>query len=100
MSNLEAKVEDGDLENVISSSLAHLTRVEVLYGGDVEASAAIMRTLSNRIQYLLQTQGDKFYNKGQYIHTPCYKKSIPGSKQPVSGKYFVAHNSARLSENF
>ena len=67
MSNLEAKVEDGDLENVISSSLAHLTRVEVLYGGDVEASAAIMRTLSNRIQYLLQTQGDKFYNKSQYI---------------------------------
>ena len=67
MSSLEEKVEDGDLENVISSSLAHLTRVEVLYGGDVEASAAIMRTLSNRIQYLLQTQGDKFYNKGQYI---------------------------------
>ena len=67
MSNLEGKVEDGDLENVISSSLAHLTRVEVLYGGDVEASAAIMRTLSNRIQYLLQTQGDKFYNRGQYI---------------------------------
>ena len=67
MSNLEGKVEDGDLENVISSSLAHLTKVEVLYGGDVEASAAVMRTLSNRIQYLLQTQGDKFYNKGQYI---------------------------------
>lgn len=67
MSSLETKVEDGDLENVISASLAHLTRVEVLYGGDVESSAAIMRTLSNRIQYLLQTQGDKFYNKGQYI---------------------------------
>jgi len=67
MSSLENKVEDGNLENVISASLAHLTRVEVLYGGDVEASAAIMRTLSNRIQYLLQTQGDKFYNKGQYI---------------------------------
>ena len=67
MSALEGQVEDGDLENVISASLAHLTRVEVLYGGDVEASTAIMRTLSNRIQYLLQTQGDKFYNKGQYI---------------------------------
>ena len=67
MSSLEGKVEDGDLENVISSSLAHITKVEVLYGGDVEASAAVMRTLSNRIQYLLQTQGDKFYNKGQYI---------------------------------
>ena len=26
-----------------------------------------MKTLSNRIQYLLQTQGDKFYNKAQYI---------------------------------
>ena len=67
MSTLESKVEAGDLENVISASLAHHTRVETMYGGDIEASAAIMRTLSNRIQYLLQTQGDKFYNKGQYI---------------------------------
>merc|ERR1711962_578482 len=54
-----------DCKTVAMSSLEN--RVEVLYGGDVEASAAIMRTLSNRIQYLLQTQGDKFYNKGQYI---------------------------------
>ena len=67
MSRLEAKVESGDLENVISSSLAHLTRTDSLYGGDVEQSAAIMRTLANRIQYLLQTKGDTFYNKGIYI---------------------------------
>lgn len=67
MSSLESKVEAGDLENVISAALAHHTRVETMYGGDIEAGAAIMRTLSNRIQYLLQTQGDKFYNKGQYI---------------------------------
>jgi hypothetical protein len=38
-----------------------------LYGGDIEQSAAVMKTLSNRIQYLLQTQGDTFYNKGIYI---------------------------------
>ena len=72
MSRLEAKVAAGDLENVISSSLAHLSRAGAgdaggLYGGDVEQSAAVMRTLANRIQYLLQTQGDTFYNKGIYI---------------------------------
>ena len=67
MSRLEVKVQSGELENVISSSLAHLTRVESLYGGDIEQSAAVMRTLANRIQYLLQTQGDTFYNKGIYI---------------------------------
>ena len=33
-------------------------------------------------------------------HTPCYKKSIPGLKQPVSEFFFVGHNSPRLSENF
>ena len=67
MTRLETKVEGGDLENVLSASLAHHTRSEIIYGGDVESAAAIMRTLSNRIQYLLQTQGDKFYNKAQYI---------------------------------
>ena len=67
MTKLETKVEGGDLENVLSASLAHHTRSEVSYGGDVESATAIMKTLSNRIQYLLQTQGDKFYNKAQYI---------------------------------
>jgi len=69
MSKLEGQVQAGDLENVISAALAHLTRTRAggLYGGDVEAAAAIMRTLANRIQYLLQTQGDTFYNKGTYI---------------------------------
>ena len=69
MSRLEGRVQAGDLENVVSAALAHLTRTEAgtLYGGDVEAAAAIMRTLANRIQSLLQTQGDTFYNKGTYI---------------------------------
>ena len=67
MSSLESKVQEGDQETVISANLAHLTRSKILYGGDVEAAVAIMRTISNRIQYLLQTQGDTFYNKGAYI---------------------------------
>jgi len=67
MSELETKVQEGEQENVISAALAHLTRSKILYGGDVEAAVAIMRTISNRIQYLLQTQGDTFYNKGAYI---------------------------------
>ena len=67
MSRLETKVEGEDLENVLSASLAHHTKSEIMYGGDIESTTAIMKTLSNRIQYLLQTQGDKFYNKAQYI---------------------------------
>ena len=67
MTRLEGKVEGGELENVLSATLAQHTRSEIKYGGDIESAAAIMKTLSNRIQYLLQTQGDKFYNKAQYI---------------------------------
>ena len=67
MTKLESGVESGDLENVLSASLAHLTKSRQLYGGDLESAVAIIRTLANRIQYLLQTQGDKFYNKSQYI---------------------------------
>ena len=67
MTKLESGVESGDLENVLSASLAHHTKSHQLYGGDIESAVAIIRTLANRIQYLLQTQGDKFYNKSQYI---------------------------------
>ena len=35
-----------------------------------------------------------------FLHcTPCYKKSILGSKQPVSGNLFFCRFSLRLSEN-
>ena len=33
------------------------------------------------------------------VLTPCYKKSILGSKQPVSGNLFFCRFSLRLSEN-
>ena len=67
LTELESGLERGDLENVLSASLAHHTNTALLYGGDVESAVAIIRTLASRIQYLLQTQGDKFYNKSQYI---------------------------------
>ena len=67
LTELESGVERGDLENVLSASLAHHTNTHLLYGGDVESAVAIIRTLASRIQYLLQTQGEKFYNKSQYI---------------------------------
>jgi hypothetical protein len=38
-----------------------------LYGGDLESSVAILRTVANRLQYLLQTQADSFYNKESYV---------------------------------
>ena len=45
-------------------------------------------------------QPDLWYPLSSFHPTPCYKKSILGSKQPVSGIFFVAHNSARLNEIF
>jgi hypothetical protein len=38
-----------------------------LFGGDLEAAVSILRTLANRLQYLLQTQADSFYNKESYV---------------------------------
>ena len=53
-------------ENVIASSLAKMTTPRQrrngqkgsngLYGGDLEVAAAIIKTVANRIRYLLQTQ--------------------------------------------
>ena len=38
-----------------------------MFGGDLESSVAILRTVANRLQYLLQTQSDSFYNKESYV---------------------------------
>ena len=70
MTNLEVQVRQEDPENVIVSTLVKLTspgKANPLYGGDLEAATAIMRTMGNRIQYLLQTQSDSFYKKEAYI---------------------------------
>ena len=38
-----------------------------MFGGDLESAVAILRTVANRLQYLLQTQSDSFYNKESYV---------------------------------
>ena len=67
MTNLEVKVRQEDPENVIASSLAHLTGSKTLYGGDLESAVAVMRTVANRIQYLMQQRSLSFYKKEDYV---------------------------------
>ena len=69
MTNLEARVREEDPDDVVISSLAHLTSkmTSRLFGGDLESAVAILRTLSNRLQYMFQTQSDTFYNKKHYV---------------------------------
>lgn len=67
MTNLEVKVRQEDPENVIASSLARLTGSRKLYGGDLQSAVAVMRTVANRIQYLLQQRSEKFYKKEAFI---------------------------------
>ena len=61
------QVRQQDPENVIASSLARLTGSRALYGGDLQAAAAVMRTLATRIQFLLQQGEDTFYNRAAFI---------------------------------
>jgi hypothetical protein len=57
MSGLETRVREEDPESVIASALVGLTsHGHALYGGDLEVAAAVMRTVANRIQYLLQSR--------------------------------------------
>ena len=69
MTNLEARVREEDPEDVVVSTLSHLTSklTSRLFGGDLESSVAILRTVANRLQYLLQTQSESFYNKESYV---------------------------------
>lgn len=87
MSDLEARVRQQDPENVLASTLAHLTEKKAeeeaeddttaasdqskkrshLYGGDLEASVAVIKAVANRLRYLIQTQSDSFYNKESYV---------------------------------
>lgn len=94
MADLETRVRQQDPENVLASTLAHLTEKKVdvdtddddvsddvtndgtsieskkrsqLFGGDLEASVAVIKAVANRLRYLLQTQSDSFYNKESYV---------------------------------
>ncbi len=67
LSDLETKVREEDPENVVVSSLAMITE-ERLFGGDLEAAVNVLKAVLNRLQYLLQTKADSFYNKESFLH--------------------------------
>ena len=55
--SLEAQVRKEDPETVLVSSLSYLTGTRALYGGDLESTVAIMRTVASRLTYRLQSGG-------------------------------------------
>ena len=69
VSDLETRVREQDPENVIVSSLERLTEkgASKLYGGDLEAVVNVLKAVLNRLQYLLQTKSDSFYNKESFL---------------------------------
>lgn len=78
MSKLEMRVREQDPENVLASKLALLTNnippesdaiqsSKRLFGGDLEASVAVMKSVANRLQYLLQQSQHSLYNRESYL---------------------------------
>lgn len=69
VTRLEASMRDQEPESSIMTKLAHLTQKPslFLYGGDIQGSVEIMRTVAQRLQYLMQTQAESFLNQEFYI---------------------------------
>ena len=96
VSDLETRVREEDPENVIVSSLERLTEkgASKLYGGDLEAAVAVMKSIANRLQYLMQTQ--QFYNKESYLQE-IFQNIFRSGSNLLSSKYRGAWND--LSRN-
>ena len=56
-----------DPETVLVSSLEYLTNTRSLYGGDLESTVAIMRTVASRLTYRLQSSSGSFHNKVEHV---------------------------------
>ena len=68
VTDLETRVREEDPENVLVSSLERLTeKGSSLYGGDLEAVVNVLKAVLNRLQYLLQTKAESFYNKESFL---------------------------------
>ena len=69
MSQLEEGVRNQDRESVVASRLAKLAQTPgvMAFAGDIKAAVEVMRTVVSRLQYLLQTQAESFYNKEYYV---------------------------------
>ncbi len=65
---VDTRVREADPENVLVSSLERLTeKGSSLYGGDLEAVVNVLKAVLNRLQYLLQTKAESFYNKESFL---------------------------------
>ena len=73
-----------DHENVLASELALLTKPKAsspegseaagaFFGGDLESAVTVMRTIADRLQYLLQTKtmfnSESFVDKGEMFYS-------------------------------
>eukprot|EP00096_Caligus_rogercresseyi_P002638 TRINITY_DN1483_c0_g1_i2.p1 TRINITY_DN1483_c0_g1~~TRINITY_DN1483_c0_g1_i2.p1 ORF type:complete len:1014 (-),score=273.48 TRINITY_DN1483_c0_g1_i2:685-3726(-) len=67
MTDLEVRVREKETERGLAYSLAHLTNSKDLYGGDLESSVAVLRAISNRINYLFTKDEDSFEAEESYI---------------------------------
>ena len=107
MTDLESRIRKQDPENVLASKLALLTqppndvddfkegsKEKRLYGGDLEAAVAVMKSIANRLQYLMQTQ--QFYNKESYLQE-IFQNIFRSGSNLLSSKYRGAWND--LSRN-
>ncbi|XP_040578988.1 latrophilin Cirl isoform X2 [Lepeophtheirus salmonis] len=65
MSELEASVRNEEPESVIASRLSILTGKR-FFGGDLETSVSVVKSISNRLQYLIRHK-ENFYNKASFV---------------------------------
>ena len=90
ISDLEDSVRKQKPENVIISRLAHFFTTNQhmkYYGGDVDGAISIIRTLTDRLQYLFQTESKPFPNKKPYVHD--FVQNIIRSVSTLIGKQMV-----------
>ena len=90
ISDLEDSVRKQNPENVIISSLARFFTTNQhmkYYGGDVDGAISIIRTLTDRLQYLFQTESKPYLNKKPYIHD--FFQNIIRSVSTLIGKQML-----------
>ena len=87
ISDLEDSVRKQKPENVILSRLSRflITNQNMrYYAGDVDGAISIIRTLTDRLQYLFQTESKPFPNKKTYVHD--FFQNIVRSASTLIGK--------------
>ncbi|XP_040579286.1 latrophilin Cirl [Lepeophtheirus salmonis] len=96
MTDLEVRVREKESENTLAYSLAHLTASKDIYGGDLESSVTVLRTISNRINFLLKNDADSFYNGESYIQE-TFQNVIRSAGNLIARKHREAWNDVHRS---